>query len=102
MGSGGFEKLKFRLEISKFLKISKNGKKIKKEGVPAPRIIRAGNRSTVHRSLPYRTAANWPDPGPAKIHDSGRHFYVFKELLYYELLVCYIQIIFIILKFDFV
>ena len=45
---------------------------------------------------------NWPDPGPAKIHDFGRHSYVFSDLLYQELLVCYIQIIYIILKFDFV
>ena len=50
----------------------------------------------------YRTAVNWRHPGPAKIHDNGRHFYVFSDLLYYELLVCYIQIIYIVLKFNFV
>ena len=50
-------------------------------GAPALRVIRAGTRLTVHRSLPYRTAANWPEPGLAKIHDFGRHFYVFSNLL---------------------
>ena len=52
--------------------------------------------------LPYRTAVNWPEPGPAKIRDFGRHSYVFNDLSYYELLVWYIQMINIILKFDFV
>ena len=50
----------------------------------------------------YRTAVNWRHLGPAKIHDNGRYFYVFRDLSYQELLVCYIQIIYIILKFDFV
>ena len=45
---------------------------------------------------------NWPEPGPAKIHDFGRHFHVFSDLSYQELLVCYIQIIHIVLKFNFV
>ena len=46
-------------------------------------------------------AVNWPDPGPAKIHDFGRHFDVFGDISYHELLVCYIQIIHIISNFDF-
>ena len=50
----------------------------------------------------YRTVVNGRHPGPAKIHDNGRHFDVFSDLSYQELLVCYIQIIYIILKFDFV
>ena len=44
---------------------------------------------------------HWPDPGPAKIRNFGRHFHVISDLLYHELLVCYIQILFIILKFNF-
>ena len=60
-------------------------------GAPALRVIRAGTRLTVHRSLPYRTAVNWPGPGPAHIYKNGRRFYVFSDVLYYELLVCYIQ-----------
>ena len=52
--------------------------------------------------LPYRTAVNWPEPGPAKIRNFGRRFHVFSGLLYSELLVCYIQIIYIVLKFNFV
>ena len=49
----------------------------------------------------YRTAVNWPDLGPAKIRNFGRHFYVFSDLLYQELLVCYIQMFYIILKLNF-
>ena len=45
---------------------------------------------------------NWRRLGPAKIRDNGRHFHVFSDHSYQELLVCYIQIIYIILKFDFV
>ena len=45
---------------------------------------------------------NWRHLEPAKIRDNGRHFYVFRYLSYHELLVCYIQIIYIILKFCFV
>ena len=45
---------------------------------------------------------NWRHLGPAKIHDNGRHFYVFSDFSYQELLVCYIQIFYIILKLNFV
>ena len=58
---------------------------------PALRVIRAGTKLTVHRSLPYRTAVNWPDPGPAQIRKNGHQFYVFNDILYNELLVCYIE-----------
>ena len=44
---------------------------------------------------------NWPEPGPAKIRDFGRHFHVSGDLLYEELLVCYIQMFYIILKLNF-
>ena len=98
IGFSGFEKLTFLVEISQnfnfFEKIE--------GGVPALRVIRAGTWLTVHRSLPYRTAVNWRHLGPAKIRDNGRHFYVFSDLLYQELLVCDIQIVYIIMKFDFV
>ena len=45
---------------------------------------------------------NLLDPGPAKIHDFGRHFHVSGGVLYQELLVCYIQIFYVLLKFNFV
>ena len=45
---------------------------------------------------------NWRYLGPAKIRDNGRHFYVFSDLSHQELLVCYILIIDLILKVDFV
>ena len=44
---------------------------------------------------------NWRHLGPAKIRNNGRHFYVFSDILYPELLVCYIQIFYIILKLNF-
>ena len=85
------------LKISKHLKIEK----IVEEGAPALRVIRAGTKLTVHCSLPYRTAVNWSDHGPAKIRTFGRHFHVFSDLIYQELLVCYIQIFYMIMKFSF-
>ena len=51
IGFSGFEKLTFFVEISKFSEISKN-LKIFEGGAPALRVIRAGTRLTVHRSLP--------------------------------------------------
>ena len=52
IGFSGLGKLTFLVEISKFLKISKISRK-KIEGCAlAIRVIRAGTRLTVHRSLP--------------------------------------------------
>ena len=51
IGFSGFEKLIFLVKISKFYKIPKISK-IFEGGAPALRVIRAGTRLTVHRSLP--------------------------------------------------
>ena len=69
----------------------------------ALRVPPAETRLTVYRRFEteYRTAVNWPEPEPAKIHDFGRHFDVFSDILYHEFLVCYIQMFYIILKFTF-
>ena len=69
---------------------------------PALRVIRAGTRLTVPRSLPYRTAVNLCDPGPAHICKIGRRFGVFNDVLYHELLVCYIESYLNIPKLNFV
>ena len=45
---------------------------------------------------------NWPDPEPAHIYKIGRVFNVFNDVLYYELLFCYIQSPLNILKLNFV
>ena len=50
----------------------------------------------------YRTAVNWPEPSPAEIYDFGRRFIVFDNILYYELLVCYIEMLYIVPKTNFV
>ena len=50
--------------------------------------------------LPYRTEMNWRQTGPAKIYEVGRRFYVFNDLLYYGYWFCYIQMKYIILKFN--
>ena len=50
IGFSGFEKLTFLVEILFFSKISKISKK-NEGGDPALRVIRAGIRLTVHRSL---------------------------------------------------
>ena len=47
-----FENLIFLIEISKISKIFEK-MKIPLRGAPALRVIRAGTRLTVHRSLPY-------------------------------------------------
>ena len=93
-------KVQLFIEISK---ISKNLEisRISSTGAPALRVIRAGTRLTVHRSLAYRTAVNWRHPGPAKIHDNGQCFQGFRNLLYQELLVCYIKRFYIVLKLNF-
>ena len=65
----GFEKLTFFVEISKFSEISKN-LKIFEGGAPALRVIRAGTRLTVHRSLQTtETIAKLARLGPA---DNGK------------------------------
>ena len=51
IGFSGFEKFRFLMKILKIRKISKIWKN--EEGAPALRVIRAGTRLTVHRSLPY-------------------------------------------------
>ena len=62
IGFSGFEKLTFLVEISKFSKISEIPKKIQ-GSAPALRVIRAGTRLTVHRSLPYWCSRDiCPDP----------------------------------------
>ena len=81
IGFSGFEKLTFLVEISKFSKILEISRFFE-EHAPALRVIRAGTRLTVHRSLPYRTAVNWPEAGPAEIRNFGRHFHVFCDLSY--------------------
>ena len=65
IGFSGFEKLIFLVEISNFSAISEISK-IFEGGAPALRVIRAGTRLTVHRSLPYRTAVNWRDLAPRR------------------------------------
>ena len=59
-----FQKLIFSVEISK---ISKNLEKIKsfEGGAPALRVIRAGTRLTVHRSLPYQNSIELSQSGAA-------------------------------------
>ena len=46
-----FQKLIFLSKFRKFQKIEENVNSL--EGAPALRVIRAGTRLTVHRSLPY-------------------------------------------------
>ena len=53
IGFSGLEKSTFLVEISIFSKISKISKILKRDA-PALRVIRAGTRLTVHRSLPVR------------------------------------------------
>ena len=50
IGFSGFEKLTFLIEILKIFEISKISKNFER-GAPALRVIRAGTRLTVHRSL---------------------------------------------------
>ena len=83
IGFSGFEKLTFLVKISKFSKISKVPKNVE-GGAPALRFIRAGTWLTVHRSLPYRTAVNWRDLGPAEIRNFGRHVHVFSDILHQD------------------
>ena len=65
-----------------------------------------------HRSVPAPVPQLPPRPRavslltqdervPAKIQNFGRSFYVFSEIFYYEVLVCYIRIFHLILKFNF-
>ena len=76
IGFSGFEKLIFLVEISKFPKISKIAKEIE-GGAPALRVIRAGIRLTVHRSLPIRE--QWlsrADSGSHKMETNGNFYRV--------------------------
>ena len=52
IGFSGFEKLTFLVEISKISKILEKNDNFIEGGAPALRVIRAGTRLTVHRSLP--------------------------------------------------
>ena len=52
IGFSGFEKLAFLVEVSKFSEMSKISEN-SEGGAPALRVIRAGTRLTVHRSLPW-------------------------------------------------
>ena len=57
IGSGGFRKLSFLIEISKVLNILEKMKNVE-EGAPALRVIRAGTRLMVHRALPQHGCAS--------------------------------------------
>ena len=64
IGFSGFEKLTFLVEILKFSKISEISN-VFEEGAPALRVIRAGTRLTVHRSLPYQNHSKAGQSGAA-------------------------------------
>ena len=74
IGFSGFEKLTFLVEISKFSEISRICENFER-GAPALRVIRAGTRLTVHRSLLYssfsksnsETVLSRADLGPHKM-----------------------------------
>ena len=85
-----------KILISRKRKVRKKGND---EALYESSVRKLGWRFTAR--LPYRTAVNWPDLGPAKIHNFGRHFNVFSDLLYQKLLICYIQTFYIILKLNF-
>ena len=53
IGFSGFEKMTFLVEILKISEMLEKNYKSIEGGAPALRVIRAGTRLTVHRSLPY-------------------------------------------------
>ena len=68
IGFSGFEKLTFLVEISKISKILEKNDKTIEGGAPALRVIRAGTRLTVHRSLPW--LVEWKYSSFSKSNDS--------------------------------
>ncbi len=52
-------------------------KEIENEGAPALRVIRAGTRSTVHRSFPYQSSSYAGQSGAAHAgaRDHVKHFF---------------------------
>ena len=85
-----FSKVEISVEISKFSKISKNSKSFEGEA-PALRVIRAGTRLTVHRSLPS-TEFIWN-------FDLFEH--VFRWQNHHHMKMCHMENVLYVLKFHF-
>ena len=66
----------FFVKISKILKNLGKIENFHEEGVPALRVIRAGTRLTVHRSLPYRNSIELGQSGSAHTDAHNHVIYV--------------------------
>ena len=89
IGSGAFKKLIF---LVKNLKISKNIDFFEffLGDAPALRVTPSGNQVDGSPLVAIPNRGKLAHLGPANIHYNGRYFYVFSDLSYHELLVCYI------------
>ena len=81
--SGHFKSWYFWSKLRKFRKFSKNDNSIEK-GAPALRVIRAGTRLTVHRSLPYQNTIELGQSGAAHAGSFDHENLVFDEKTFDE------------------
>ena len=77
-----FSKGHILVKNSIFLKNHEKKKKSIEGGVPALRVIRAGTRLTVHRSLPYQNSIELGQSGAAHAdaHEHGKVVFVNKVI----------------------